>query len=126
MMRKTVTPGGFEARAVGDKTKEQLQARRDTYLRDVGLAKKAMLRQLAEGTDIGEFVYHVMLAAQREVTQGYSLLDNRPGSWESSSLDTLMSNVEVELMQERAEARRAQREKGQTGERTHNSAPETK
>lgn len=111
MMRKTVTPGGFEARQVGNKTREQLQLRQDTYLRDVAAAKKALLRQLAEGVDIGEFIYHVMLAAQREVTQGYSLLDNRPGSWESSSLDTLMNNVEAELMQERAEARRAQREK---------------
>jgi hypothetical protein len=110
-MRKTVTPGGFEARAVGNKTKDQLQLERESYLRDVGAAKKALLRQLAAGTDIGEFVYHVMLSAQREVTTGYTLLDNRPGSWESSSLDTLMTNVEVALMQERAEARRAEREK---------------
>jgi CRISPR/Cas system-associated exonuclease Cas4 (RecB family) len=125
-MRKTVTPGGFEARAVGEKTKEQLQVRRDTYLRDVGAAKKALLRQLADGTDIGEFVLEVMLAAQREVTPGYSLLDNRPGSWESSALETLMNNVEAVLMQERAERRRAEREKGQTQDRTHNSAQETK
>lgn len=115
MTRKTVTPGGFEARAVGDKTREQLQFEREQYLRDVGAAKKALLRQLAGGRDIGEFLCDVMLAAQREVTPGYSLLDNRPGSWESTSLEQLMNYVEAALMQERAEQRRAEREKGQSG-----------
>jgi hypothetical protein len=113
MTRRTVTPGGFEGRARGNKTKEQLQLERDIYLRDVGAAKKALLRQLAAGTDIGEFVYAVMESAQREVTAGYSLLDNRPGSWESASLETLMNNVETALMYERAENRRAEREKGE-------------
>jgi hypothetical protein len=117
MMRKTVTPGGFEARAVGNKTREQLELERDTYFRDVGAAKKALLRQLAQGVDIGEFICAVMTAAQREVTPGYSLLDNRPGSWESASLETLMGNVEAALMYERAETRRAEREKDQTPEK---------
>lgn len=125
-MRKKITPGGFEARAVGNKTREQLELARATYLRDVEAAKKALLRQLADGTDIGEFIYQVMLSAQREVTQGYSLLDNRPGSWESASLDNLMGSVEAELMSERAEARRAEREKAQTKESTHNSPDKTK
>ncbi|WP_028264583.1 hypothetical protein [Arthrobacter sp. MA-N2] len=100
-MAQKIIPGGFEARAIAGKSPEELETRSQEYHEDVEAIKDAILRQLGAGTDIGELVYAGMLEAQREVAEGYNLLDNRPGSWEAAGLSQLMESVHAQLNTER-------------------------
>ena len=96
-MTQKIIPGGFEARAVAGKSPEELETQSQEYHEDVDAIKDAILRQLAAGTDIGELIYAGMLEAQREVAEGYDLLENRPGSWEAAALAQLMNSVHTQL-----------------------------
>lgn len=96
-MTQKIIPGGHEGRAIAGKSPEELETRSQEYHEDVEAIKDAILRQLAAGTDVGELVYTAMLEAQREVADGYNLLDNRPGSWESAGLSSLMESVHAQL-----------------------------
>lgn len=100
-MTQKIIPGGFEGRAVAGKSPEELETRSQEYHEDVEAVKDAILRQLAAGTDIGELIYNGMLEAQREVAEGYNVLDNRPGSWEASGLEHLMRNIQTQLAAEK-------------------------
>lgn len=96
-MTQKIIPGGHEGRAIAGKSPEELETRSQEYHEDVEAIKEAILRQLGAGTDIGELVYAAMLEAQREVADDYDLLDNRPGSWESAGLASLMESVHAQL-----------------------------
>ena len=107
-IRKSI-PGGFEARAINGKTEEYFDKQRKEFTADVDAVRRALLRQLRNGTDIGEFIYYAFKAAQEQVEPGFNLLDNRPGSWEAASLDTMMENVILGIQAERREAAEAAR-----------------
>jgi hypothetical protein len=92
-MARKVIPGGFEARAVNGKTEGYFEKQRKEFDADVDAIRRALLRQLGNGTDIGELIFYAFTEAQKQVAEGFNLLDNRPGSWESASLDTMMDNV---------------------------------
>lgn len=96
-MTQKIIPGGTEGRAIAGKSPEELETRSQEYHEDVEAIRDAILRQLGAGTDIGELVYAAMLEAQREVADGYDLLANRPGSWESDGLSSLMESVHAQL-----------------------------
>lgn len=100
-MAVKIIPGGFEGRAIAGKSPEELETRSQEYHEDVEAIKDAILRQLAAGTDIGELIYNGMLEAQREVAEGYNILDNRPESWEAAGLEHLMRSVHTQLAAER-------------------------
>jgi hypothetical protein len=105
-MAQKIIPGGFEARAIAGKSPEELETQQQEFDEDLQAIKDAILRQLAAGTDIGELVYLAMVEAQREVAEGYNLLSNRPGSWESAALETLMNNVvESQMVEDKDETR---------------------
>lgn len=100
-MAVKIIPGGVEGRAIAGKSPEELETRSQEFHEDVEAIKDAILRQLAAGTDIGELIYNGMLEAQREVAEGYNVLDNRPESWEAAGLEHLMRNVHTQLAAER-------------------------
>ncbi|WAH99774.1 hypothetical protein [Arthrobacter sp. MMS18-M83] len=99
-MAQKIIPGGPSALDVAGKSPEEIETYRQEFDEDVTSVKDAILRQLAAGTDIGELIYLAMVDAQREVADGHTLLENRPGSWEASGLSTLMGNVQIELAAE--------------------------
>ncbi|MDO5867110.1 MULTISPECIES: hypothetical protein [Paenarthrobacter] len=96
-MTQKIIPGGAHGRATAGKSPEELETQSQEYHEDVEAIKDAILRQFGAGTDIGELVYTAMVEAQREVADGYTLLDNRPGSWESAGLSSLMDGVQAQL-----------------------------
>lgn len=96
-MTQKIIPGGAEGRATAGKSPEELETRSQEYHEDVEAIKDAILRQFGAGADIGELIYAGMLEAQRQVADGYTLLDNRPGSWESAGLASLMERVHTDL-----------------------------
>ncbi|MDO5878333.1 hypothetical protein MG599_23995 (plasmid) [Paenarthrobacter sp. SD-1] len=96
-MAEKIIPGGHEGRAIAGKSPEELETRSQEYYEDVEAIKDAILRQLSAGTDIGELIHNGMLEAQREVAEGYSVLDNRPGSWEAAGLEHLMRHIHAQL-----------------------------
>ncbi|WP_454813007.1 hypothetical protein [Paenarthrobacter nitroguajacolicus] len=96
-MTQKIIPGGAEGRAIARKSPEELETRSQEHHEDVEVIKEAILRQFGAGSDIGELIYTAMLEAQREVANGYDLLDNRQGSWESAGLASLMESVHTEL-----------------------------
>lgn len=96
-MTQKIIPGGADGRAIAGKSPEELETRSQEHHEDVEAIKEAILRQFGAGTDIGELIYAAMLEAQREVADGYNLLDNRPGSWESAGLSSLMESVHAQL-----------------------------
>ncbi len=100
-MAEKIIPGGLEGRAIAGKSPEELETSSQEYHEDVEAIKDAILRQLAAGTDVGELIYNGMLEAQREVAQGYDVLDNRPGSWEAAGLEHLMRSIHAQLDAER-------------------------
>lgn len=103
-MARKVIPGGFGARRIGDRTPEQLRELSRQFDADVDAIRRAVLRQLGNGTDIGELIYYAFTKAQKQVAEGFNLLDNRPGSWESASLDTMMENVILGIKSEQGES----------------------
>ncbi|ERI35598.1 hypothetical protein M707_20960 [Arthrobacter sp. AK-YN10] len=96
-MAQRIIPGGRDALNVAGKSPEEIETYRQELDEDVTAVKDAILRQLGAGTDIGELIYTGMLEAQREVAEGYNLLDNRPGSWEAAGLSQLMDSVRAQL-----------------------------
>lgn len=78
-MVQRIVPGGTAARAIAGKTPQELAAQRHEFEEDLQAVKAALLRQLAAGIDLGELVYLAMVEAQREVADGHTLLDDRPG-----------------------------------------------
>jgi hypothetical protein len=85
-----VVPGGPDARLLSGRSEAQQRAREREYGRDVDRAAAAVLRQCRNGTDVGEFLVEVLRSAQDKLGVGYTLLDNRPGSWEASKVRDLM------------------------------------
>jgi len=85
---KGIVPGGPDARLI--RTEAQARARGREFGRDVDRAAAAVLRQCRNGTDVGEFLVEVLRSAQDKLGVGYTLLDNRPGSWEASMVRELM------------------------------------
>lgn len=96
-MAQKIIPGGIAGRAVAGKSPEELETLRQEFDEDLTAVKDAILRQFAAGTDVGELVYLAMVEAQREVAEGFNLLDNRPGSWEAAGLSQLMDSVHAQL-----------------------------
>lgn len=103
-----VVPGFADARLIGNKTSEDLDRERREFAADVDRIRLALLRQLRAGTDIGELIYYAFKEAQEQVIEGCTLLDNRPGSWESGCLDQMMEQVLLGIQSERQDAAAAQ------------------
>jgi hypothetical protein len=73
---------------------EQGQEARERYLADKDIVRRALIRQLNAGTDVGEFLVAAVCAAERQLdteTQAYrTLTGNRPGSWEAALLQRMI------------------------------------
>lgn len=92
-MVQKIVPGGTAARAIAGKSPQELAAQRQQYRDDFRAVKAAVFRQRAACTDRGELVYPAVVEGRREVAAGYTVLHNRPGSWQAYGLQVLMGNV---------------------------------
>lgn len=92
-MAQRIVPGGTAARAITGTTPRELAAQRQQYPEEFGAVKAAVFRRRAACTDRGGLVYLAVVEAGREVAAGYTVLHNRPGSWEAYGLQALRGNV---------------------------------
>lgn len=63
---------------------------------DRDIVRRALIRQLNAGTDVGEFLVAAVVAAERQLdteTQAWrTLTGNRPGSWEAALLRQMIES----------------------------------
>lgn len=76
-MAQKIVPGGTAARAIAGRSPQELPAQ----------------RQRAACNDLRQLGHPAMVEARWEGTAGHTLPDNRPGSWEAHSRQSLTRNV---------------------------------
>lgn len=99
-MAVKIVPPGPDRRLLINLTEEQLQSDRADRAADRAAVVAALLRQLRNGTDVGEFLLDCVVETQRQIEPGYTLTDNRPGSWEADMLERFVEQALAQLERE--------------------------
>jgi hypothetical protein len=71
-----------------------------SYEDDVTAVRRALIRQLREGNDVGAFLVDAVVRAQNQLRDSSPddlffydrLTNNRPGSWEAALLDNMIES----------------------------------
>lgn len=99
-MAAKIVPPGPDRRLLVNLTDEQMRSDDADRTADRKRVVAALLRQLRNGADVGEFLLDCVTEAQRRIEPGYELTDNRPGSWEADLLNGFVQHALAQLERE--------------------------